>query len=102
MVRGSHCVGLGLCYHVLKFNESIESRTTVQYVTQDDLELPGTKEHMQLFDTTLIERLNDDNFKLKEGKTLIYEDVDLMEYESDNLDFLKPTLVPSESINLRI
>ena len=33
----SHCVGLALCYHILKHNGSIE-RTTVQHVTQDDLD----------------------------------------------------------------
>ena len=29
------------------------------------------------------------NYKLNEGKALIYEDEDLMEYENDNLDSLK-------------
>ena len=39
----SHRVGSVLCYHVLKSNGKIESRTTVQHITQDDLEQPGTK-----------------------------------------------------------
>lgn len=35
---------------------------------------------MQLVDTTLMEQLKDDNFKLKEGQALIYKDEDLIEY----------------------
>ena len=33
-----------------------------------------------------MERLKDNNFKLKEGEARIYKDEDLMEYENDNLE----------------
>ena len=39
----SHRVGSALYYHILKSNGKIESRTTVQHLTRDDLEQPGTK-----------------------------------------------------------
>ena len=45
---------------------------------------------MELFNTTFTEQLKDDNFKLKEGEALIYKDEDLIEYEHDYLDSLKP------------
>ena len=67
----SHRVGSALCYHILKYNGKIESRTTVQHVTQDDLNTPETKTHINKFNVDVVERLNDDNFKLKEGKTII-------------------------------
>ena len=48
-------VQLYIIDHVLKCNKCIESRTTVQHVTQDDLEQPGTKEHVQVFDADLMD-----------------------------------------------
>ena len=51
----SHRVGSALCYHILKSNGKIESRTTVQHVTRDDLEQPGTKDRIDSFNTALTE-----------------------------------------------
>ena len=67
----SHRVGSALCYHILKHNGSIESRTTVQHVTQDDFDKPETKARIDKFNEDVVERLNDDNFKLKEGEAII-------------------------------
>ena len=66
----SHHVGLALCYHILKYNGEIESRTTVQHVTQDDLDTPETKIRIDVFNKKVAERLNDDIFKLKEGEAI--------------------------------
>ena len=51
----SHRVGLALCYHILKSNGQIESRTTVQHVTQDDLDKPETKARIDEFNTAVTE-----------------------------------------------
>ena len=56
---------------ILKYNGKIESRTTVQHVTQDDLDTPETKTRIDEFNVNIAERLNDDNFKLKEGIMII-------------------------------
>ena len=66
----SHRVGSALCYHILKYNGEIESRTTVQHVTQDDLDTPETKIRIDVFNKKVAERLNDDIFKLKEGEAI--------------------------------
>ena len=50
-----HRVGSVLCYHILKSNGKVESRTTVQHVTRDDLEQPGTKAQIDSFNTALTE-----------------------------------------------
>ena len=87
----SHCIGSALCYHILKVNSSVELRTTVQHVTQDDYALPGAKECIQCFDDDLIERLKDDNFTLSEGEDPIYGVEDVMDSieDNDNIYFLE-------------
>ena len=87
----SHRIGSTLCYHILKFNGKVESRTTVQHVTQDDYALPGAKECIQRFDDNLIECLKDDNFTLSEGEDPIYgvEDVIDSIEDNNNIDFLE-------------
>ena len=87
----SHRAGSILCYHVLKSNGSVESRTMVQHFTQDNFALSGTAERIWLFDIALVERLKDDSFSIAEGEALIYEDEDLEEYENDNINFLEPS-----------
>ena len=82
---GSHRVGSILCYHILKYNGEIESRTTVQHVTQGDLAKPETKARIDEFNEAVTERLKDDNFKLKEGKAIIYDDIDDDVSNNDNL-----------------
>ena len=57
----SHRVGSALCYFVIKANGQIESRTTVQHVTKDDLSTPGIKEQIDTFDKSLNEKVNDEN-----------------------------------------
>ena len=56
------------------------------------MEQPGTKERVQIFDADLMEWLKGDNFNLKEGEVLIYEDKDLMKYKNDNLDSFGPNV----------
>ena len=72
----SHRVGSAFCYHILKYNWEIESRTTVQHVTQDVLDTPVTKTSIDTFNVNVAEQLNNDNFKLKEKEVVIYDDVD--------------------------
>ena len=85
----SHRVGSALCYHVIKENGSVESRTTVQHVPMEDLLKPDIKEQVQIFNDNLSIRLKDDNFQLEEGECLIYEDEDVKEYENDNVNFIE-------------
>ena len=80
----SHRVGSALCYHMIKSNEKIESRTTVQHVTQDDLGQPATKVCIDTFNKAVTERLNDNNFRLIEGEAIIYDNIDDMS-DNDNL-----------------
>ena len=82
----SHRIGLALCYHILKHNGSIESRTTVQHITQDGLDKPETKAGIDKFNEDVAERLNDDKFKLKEGEAIIYNDIDDVS-DNDNLGY---------------
>ena len=85
----SHRVGSALCYHVIKENGSVESRTTVQHVPMEDLLKPDIEEQVQVFNDNLSNRLKDDNFQLEEGECLIYEDEDVDEYENDNVNFIQ-------------
>ena len=70
----SHRVGSALCYFVIKANGQIESRTTVQHVTEDDLNTPGIKEQIDAFDKSLNEKVNDENFLLPQGED-VYDDL---------------------------
>ena len=81
-----YSVGLALCYHTLKLNGSIKSRTTVQHVTQDDLDKPETKVHIDKFNEDVAERLKDDNCKLPQGEAIIYNDIDDVS-DNDNLGY---------------
>ena len=87
----SHRVGLALCYHIFKSKEKIESRTTVQHVTQDDLGQPETNAEIDMFNTALTEQLKDDNSKLAEGEDIIYDDIDDVS-DNDNLGYLEPNV----------
>ena len=86
----SHRIGSALCYHILEVNGCVESRTTVQHVTQDDYDQPGMKERIQRFDDDFIVRLKDDNFTLGVGEDPIYGEEDVMmdddTKDNDNLD----------------
>ena len=84
----SHRVGSALCYHILKHNGSIESRTTVQHVTQDDFDKPETKARIDKFNEDVVVRLNDTNFKLPEGEAIIYDDIDDVS-DNDNLGYIE-------------
>ena len=88
----SHRVGSALCYHFLKSNGEIESRTTVQHVTQDDLDKPETKACIDEFNKAITERLKDDNSKLKEGEAIIYDDIDDDVSDSDKLGHIEPNV----------
>jgi hypothetical protein len=81
----SHRVGSALCYHIIKENGSIESRTTVQHVPREDLIKPEIAKQVTDFDLSLRERLNDKNFHLEDGED-VYEDTDIEfnDYENDN------------------
>ena len=62
-----------LCYNVIKANGSVESRTTVQDVTDDDYAKPENKLLFGKFDVELDKWLDDTNFHLKEGEE-VYDD----------------------------
>ena len=81
-------LGSALCYYILKYNWEIESRTTVQHVTQDDLNTPESKTRIDKFNVNVAKRLNNDNFKLKEGEAIIYNDVDDVS-DNDNLGYIE-------------
>ena len=100
----SHCIGSALCYHILKVNGKVESRTTVQHVTQDDYDQPGMKERIQRFDDDLIVRLKDDNFTLSEGEDPIYgvEDVMMDDDTNDNDNLDSPLLNTDQKMNTAV
>ena len=88
----SHCVELALCYHILKSKRKIESRTTVQHVTQDDLGQPETKDRLDESNKAVTDRLKDDNFKLEEGEAIIYGDIDDDVSDDNNLGHIEPNV----------
>ena len=53
----SHRIGSALCYYMIKQNGSIESQTTVQHITTDDMAKPGVKAQVEKFDTTLLDQM---------------------------------------------
>ena len=84
----SHRVGSALCYHILKHNGEIELKTTVQHITQDDLDTPETKTCIDKCNVDVAERLNDNSFKLKEGRAIIYDDIDDVS-DNDKLGYIE-------------
>ena len=60
----SHRIGSRLCYWIIRENVHVLSRTTVQHMTLLDMSVAYIQAKVMLYDTTLYERLNDDNFLL--------------------------------------
>ena len=52
------------------------------------MDTPETKTRRNEFNVNVTERLNDDNFKLKEGEGIIYDDIDDVS-DNDNLGYIE-------------
>ena len=74
----SHRVGSIMCYYVIKANGHIESRTTLQRVTDEELLKPEFQQKITDFDSKLRDRLNDENFQTPTlpGNEFYIDDVD--------------------------
>ena len=64
-------------------NGSIEARTTVQHVTDNEATRPETKSLIEKFDIKWDKRLDNTNFHLKEGED-IYEEDDFISHDNEN------------------
>ena len=78
-------IGNSMCYYMLKSNGRIEARSTVQRLTNIELEKESVKQRCKEFDQEIKERLNDDNF-------LINRDVDMN--DPRNWAYFDPDLDP--------
>ena len=58
----AHRIGSDLCYWVLTKAGKVIARTTVQHVTQQDMDDSGIRERIRQFKLIVGERLNDQNF----------------------------------------
>jgi hypothetical protein len=57
----SHRVGSALCYWILTANGNVVARTTVQHLTEDELQLDETKSRLSEFNTSIHRFLGDIN-----------------------------------------
>jgi hypothetical protein len=85
----SHRVGSGLCYWLLKENGQVLSKTTVQHVTELDVQVDTVKARITAYDTALTERLNDANFRIE-------TDEDNAFFTLDMDDMYDDTVVPTD------
>ena len=78
----AHRIGSDLCYWVLTKSGKVIARTTVQHVTQADMDDPKISERIRQFKLIVAERLDDRNFTDQETKGPGYlEDVEELEEE---------------------
>ena len=52
------------------------------------MDTPEIKARIDKFNKNVTERLSNDNFKLKEGETVIYDDIDDVS-DNDKLDYIE-------------
>ena len=75
-----HHVGSDLSYWLLLGSGKVVSRTSVQHVTQSNMRDDILKKHIDEFEETLGEQLNDENFQSEETDVDFYlEDVEIAE-----------------------
>ena len=78
----AHRIGSDLCYWVLTKSGKVIARTTVQHVTQADMDDPKISERIRQFKLIVAERLDNRNFTDQETKGPGYlEDVEELEEE---------------------
>ena len=65
----SHRVGSLMSYWVLTQKGNVISRTTVSRVTNLEMQIDSTRSHLQEFDTTITDRLNDEAHIIIEGES---------------------------------
>ena len=58
----SHRVGSNMCYWHITESGKLISRNSVEPVTRDDILASGTKQHIDIFNTKLEERLDETRF----------------------------------------
>ena len=80
----AHRVGSDMCFWVLKSNGHVLARTTVQHIPELDLQKDDTKQKVQDFDDSIIERLQDQNFLLPTIDGMYLEDIDVDDDEDEN------------------
>ena len=63
-----------MSYWILKSNGSVESRTTVQHITADDMKKDETRKAYEEEDKAMRERLKDDNFVIPDNQIRLPND----------------------------
>ncbi len=79
----SHCVGSQMCYFVIKLNGKVESRTSVQRVTNLKLQTEEVKRRCEEFNKVLEDRLRDEQFVISEGARTKPTDWRMMDLDSN-------------------
>eukprot|EP00986_Skeletonema_menzelii_P007458 scaffold2934_cov146-Skeletonema_menzelii.AAC.1 len=58
-------VGTGMCYYILTRDGKVISESTVQHVTQQDMRNEDIRAKVDVFNRTVKEKLNDENFQIE-------------------------------------
>ena len=82
----SHRIGSALCYWVIDEKGTIYSRTTVQYVTSQELKSEDIRRQFELLDQRLNKRLDNQNFVSPDALNMLYEE----DLEPDYIDNPRP------------
>ena len=99
----AHQIGSDLCYWVLPETGVPMARTTVQHVTELDLQMDEIKEKVNAFESKLRERLKDDNHligEIDDAENVSYvedaeqQETEMMEVNAPDLDALMDDHTP--------
>lgn len=81
----AHQIGNAMTYFVLMDEGKVTARLTVQHITREDAMIDLVKEHMQLFDRKVKEKLDDTNFNLEDELGIQLIDIELDKENDPNV-----------------